>query len=116
VLTLISSAVGAGVLSFPFALRCTGWEAGLACIAGIAATEAYTLYVLSKMAQHTGASSYSALVRRGAGGELGASARMRDVIPALHACRRCCPHMNLSRPHPPPARCTACSGGAAAWP
>ncbi|KAL4440716.1 hypothetical protein ABPG77_000425 [Micractinium sp. CCAP 211/92] len=64
VLTLINSAVGAGVLSFPFALRATGWAAGLACIALIAATEAFTLYVLSRFAEHTGARSYPALVHQ----------------------------------------------------
>ena len=63
--TLISSAVGAGVLSFRYALRCTGWAAGLACIAGIAGVEAFTLYVLTKVAETTGASSYSALVSAG---------------------------------------------------
>lgn len=51
------------MLSFPFALRATGWIAGLACIALIAATEAFTLYVLSRFAEHTGARSYPALVR-----------------------------------------------------
>lgn len=61
-LTLINSAVGAGVLSFPFALRATGWAAGLACIALVAATEAYTLYVLARFAEHAGAKSYGALV------------------------------------------------------
>ena len=69
VVTLISSAVGAGVLSFPFALRCTGWAAGLACIAGIASVEAFTLYVLTKVAEQTGASSYSALVSSRGGSE-----------------------------------------------
>lgn len=62
VLTLINSAVGAGVLSFPFALSCTGWAAGLAAIAGIAAVEAFTLYVLSCFAEQTGATTYSSLV------------------------------------------------------
>ncbi|KAL4457498.1 hypothetical protein ABPG75_012363 [Micractinium tetrahymenae] len=72
VLTLINSAVGAGVLAFPFALRCMGWAAGLACIALVAATEAFTLYVLSRFAEHTGARSYSALVHQmlGPGGSL----------------------------------------------
>lgn len=64
VLTLINSAVGAGVLSFPFALRATGWAAGLACIALVAGTEAYTLYVLARFAEHAGAKSYGALVRQ----------------------------------------------------
>lgn len=64
VLTLINSAVGAGVLSFPFALRAMGWAAGLACIALIAATEAFTLFVLSRFAEHTGARSYPALVHQ----------------------------------------------------
>jgi len=63
VLTLINSAVGAGVLSFPYALRCTGWAAGLACIFCIASLEAFTLYVLSKLSEFTGSKSYSALVR-----------------------------------------------------
>ena len=36
VLALINSTVGAGVLSFPYAFRQTGWAAGLACTVAIA--------------------------------------------------------------------------------
>jgi sodium-coupled neutral amino acid transporter 7/8 len=63
VLTLINSAVGAGVLSFGFAFRCTGWAAGLLLTLFVAAVEASTLYVLSRYAERSGTKTYSALVR-----------------------------------------------------
>lgn len=62
VFTMINTAVGAGVLSFPFAFLLTGWLAGLLVTAGVAAAEAWTLYVLSRFAADTGAHSYSELV------------------------------------------------------
>ncbi|KDD73837.1 transmembrane amino acid transporter protein, partial [Helicosporidium sp. ATCC 50920] len=62
--TLINSAVGVGVLSLPYAFRCAGWAGGLFLIATIAATEAFTLYVLSRYAEFTRASSYSSMVHR----------------------------------------------------
>jgi hypothetical protein len=66
VLTLINSAVGAGVLSFGFAFRCTGWAVGLLLTFFIAAVEAFTLYVLSRYAERSGTKTYSALVRASA--------------------------------------------------
>lgn len=65
VLALISSAVGAGVLSFPYAFRSTGWLAGLIAVGAIAAAEGFTLYVVSRMAEYTKQRSYAALVGAG---------------------------------------------------
>eukprot|EP00887_Chlorella_sp_A99_P007320 scaffold2.g7320.t1 len=64
VATLLNSAIGAGVLSLPFAFQCAGWAGGLLSTVFIAAVEAFTLYVLSRYAEFTGTSSYSQLVRR----------------------------------------------------
>jgi len=54
--------VGAGILSYPLAFQCTGWLAGLCCTVLTAVVEAFTLYVLSRYAEHTRSSSYSQLV------------------------------------------------------
>jgi hypothetical protein len=62
IVTLLNCAVGAGVLSFPLAFSCTGWLAGLVTTVLVAATEAFTLYVLSRYAEHTRSSNYSELV------------------------------------------------------
>lgn len=96
VLTLINSAVGAGVLSFPFALRAMGWAAGLACIALIAATEAFTLFVLSRFAEHTGARSYPALVRP-------ARAPAARCQPSSVLCAPSCGMQRRPPARPPPA-------------
>lgn len=65
-LTLLNAAVGAGVLSFPSAFRETGWAGGLILLLVVGLVEAFTLYVLSRYAESTGARTYTALVR-GAG-------------------------------------------------
>jgi hypothetical protein len=56
-------AVGAGVLSLPFAFRCAGWAGGLVLTFSMAAAEAFTLYVLARYAESTNSNSYSSLVR-----------------------------------------------------
>lgn len=65
VLALISSAVGAGVLSFPYAFRHLGWAAALVAVAGIAVAEGFTLYVVARFAEYTKQRSYAGLVRDG---------------------------------------------------
>lgn len=60
--TMMNSAIGAGILTLPYAFRCTGWVAGLACIAAVAALMSFTLYILSRFAEHTGSKTYGALV------------------------------------------------------
>lgn len=62
-ITLLNAAVGAGVLCFPSAFRDAGWAGGLLLLVSVAATEAFTLYVLSRYAESTGARTYSSLVR-----------------------------------------------------
>lgn len=64
VATLINSSVGAGVLSFPYAFRQLGWAAGVAALVVIAGVEAFTLYVLSRYAEHARCTTYSSLVRK----------------------------------------------------
>lgn len=49
VATLCNSAVGAGVLSLPYAFRCAGLIGGLVLCFLVAAAEAFSLYVLSKV-------------------------------------------------------------------
>lgn len=65
IVTLINSCVGVGVLSLPYAFRAAGWAGGLALLAFVAFTEAFTLYVLSRYAEHTDATTYSTVVRAG---------------------------------------------------
>lgn len=65
VLTLVNSSIGAGILALPLAFSCTGWAGGLAAVAFIACTEGFTLYVLARCAESTGARTYGALVRAG---------------------------------------------------
>lgn len=70
VATLCNSAIGAGVLSLPFAFRCAGLLGGLALCLGVGAAESFSLYVLSKFAERYGAHSYGSLVRRALGRKL----------------------------------------------
>ena len=63
VLALVNTAVGAGVLAFPSAYFRTGWAAGLAMTAAVAALEALTLYQLCRLAEKTQSKSYQSLVR-----------------------------------------------------
>jgi amino acid permease len=64
---LVNAAVGAGVLSLPFAFRCAGYIGGPLILAIVAITESFTLYVLSKWAEKTNAASYGEVVLRSAG-------------------------------------------------
>ncbi|KAL6772315.1 hypothetical protein ACKKBG_A29755 [Auxenochlorella protothecoides x Auxenochlorella symbiontica] len=64
IVTLINSSVGVGVLSLPYAFRAAGWVGGLALLAFVATVEAFTLYVLSRYAEHTDAVTYAIVVRR----------------------------------------------------
>lgn len=64
VFTLLNSAVGAGVLSLPFAFREAGWAGCLLMTLAVAIIEAFTLYVLARYAEVTGSGTYSDLVRK----------------------------------------------------
>lgn len=72
------AAVGAGVLSLPFAFRAAGWAGCLLATLAVAATEAFTLYVLARYAEVTGSATYSDLVRKMLGRK--ASAAMSIVL------------------------------------
>lgn len=61
---LINTAVGAGVLSLPYAFSCAGWVGGAVVLAAVACLESFTLYVLSRWAESTGACSYGEMVHR----------------------------------------------------
>ncbi|KAL4451420.1 hypothetical protein ABPG77_009492 [Micractinium sp. CCAP 211/92] len=78
VFTLLNSAVGAGVLSLPFAFYAAGWAGGLLATATVASIEAFTLYVLARYAEVTGSATYSGLVRNMLGRK--ASAAMSVVL------------------------------------
>lgn len=58
-----AAAVGAGVLSLPFAFREAGWAGCLLMTLAVAIIEAFTLYVLARYAEVTGSGTYSDLVR-----------------------------------------------------
>lgn len=64
VFTMLNSAIGAGVLSLPFAFRAAGWAGGLLLTAAVAAVEGFTMYVLARYAEWTGSKTYSDLVRK----------------------------------------------------
>ncbi|KAL4420656.1 hypothetical protein ABPG75_010312 [Micractinium tetrahymenae] len=78
VFTLLNSAVGAGVLSLPFAFFAAGWAGGLLATIAVASIEAFTLYVLARYAEVTGSATYSDLVRKMLGRK--ASAAMSIVL------------------------------------
>lgn len=61
---LINAAVGAGVLSLPYAFRCAGWAGGILVLVSVAATESFTLYVLSRHCDVSGANTYGELIYR----------------------------------------------------
>jgi sodium-coupled neutral amino acid transporter 7/8 len=64
VATLCNSAIGAGVLSLPFAFRHSGLVGGIILCLVVGSAEAFTLYVLSKFSERYGCSTYGQLVRR----------------------------------------------------
>lgn len=70
--TLLSSAVGAGVLSLPYAFRCAGWAGGLFVVFAVAAVESFTLYVLSRYTEQSGTKTYTQLVSKHLGKAAGA--------------------------------------------
>ncbi|KAF6257139.1 transmembrane amino acid transporter protein-domain-containing protein [Scenedesmus sp. NREL 46B-D3] len=67
VFTLCNSAVGAGVLSLPYAFQCAGLVGCLVLSLCVAGLESFTMYVLAKFAERYDANSYGSLVRRALG-------------------------------------------------
>eukprot|EP00879_Flechtneria_rotunda_P015774 GHRR01016496.1.p1 GENE.GHRR01016496.1~~GHRR01016496.1.p1 ORF type:complete len:334 (+),score=80.43 GHRR01016496.1:326-1327(+) len=67
VFTLCNSAIGAGVLSLPYAFQCAGLVGCLLLCLLVSGLEAFTLYVLAKYAERYDARSYGTLVRRALG-------------------------------------------------
>lgn len=68
VFTLCNSAIGAGVLSLPYAFSCAGLVGCMLLCLVVAGLEAFTMYVLSKYAErYGGAASYGLLIRRALG-------------------------------------------------
>jgi len=70
VATLCNSAVGAGVLSLPYAFACAGLLGGLVLCLVVAAAESFSLFVISKFAERYSAHSYGSLIRRALGRKL----------------------------------------------
>lgn len=62
VANMVNTAMGAGVLAFPYAFRCTGWLAGLLLMLGVASMEYVTLVVLTQFGAHYKASNFQQLV------------------------------------------------------
>uniref|UniRef100_A0A383V4T9 Amino acid transporter transmembrane domain-containing protein n=1 Tax=Tetradesmus obliquus TaxID=3088 RepID=A0A383V4T9_TETOB len=67
VFTLCNSAIGAGVLSLPYAFQCAGLVGCLVLSLCVAGLEAFTMYVLAKFAERYDANSYGSLIRRALG-------------------------------------------------
>eukprot|EP00798_Chlamydomonas_sp_ICE-L_P026862 gene26862-4468_t len=70
--TLCNSAVGAGVLSLPYAFSHAGLIGGFVLCLAIGLVEGFTLWVLAKFSEHTGQATYSTLVKSTLGGGLSA--------------------------------------------
>lgn len=70
VFTLCNSAIGAGVLSLPFAFMRAGLVGCFLLCVVLGLAEAFTLYVLSKFAERYDAHSYGSLVRKALGKKL----------------------------------------------
>jgi sodium-coupled neutral amino acid transporter 7/8 len=64
---LVNAAVGAGVLSLPYAFQSAGWAGALLVLVVVGSLQSFTLYVLSRWAEQTGSSSYGTLVYRALG-------------------------------------------------
>ncbi|CAK0787069.1 hypothetical protein CVIRNUC_010285 [Coccomyxa viridis] len=73
VFTLCNSAIGAGVLSLPYAFRKSGLVGCFLLCIILGACEAFTMYVLSKFAERYQAPTYSGLIRKALGRKLSAS-------------------------------------------
>ncbi|MEW5314672.1 MAG: hypothetical protein WDW38_006147 [Sanguina aurantia] len=86
VFTLCNSAIGAGVLSLPFAFQSAGVLGGLLLCLIIGGMEGFTLYVLSKAAQRYEASSYNKLVRKCLGKKLGLVLASIQVVYLAGSC------------------------------
>lgn len=61
VLSMVSSACGAGVLALPYALGALGWAAGTASLVLLAVASAWSLELIEMRARDLGASSYEAV-------------------------------------------------------
>lgn len=86
VFTLCNSAIGAGVLSLPFAFKHSGLVGGVVLCVLVGAAEAFTLYVLSKFAERYQADSYGSLVRKTLGRKLMALLATIMVVYLLGSC------------------------------
>ncbi|KAG8463150.1 hypothetical protein KFE25_011147 [Diacronema lutheri] len=60
ILSLVISACGAGVLSLPFALSCTGWAAGSCTLLVFAVASAWSLELIEMRARDLGTASFEA--------------------------------------------------------
>ncbi|KAK9804447.1 hypothetical protein WJX73_002133 [Symbiochloris irregularis] len=70
---MCNSAIGAGVLSLPFAFGCAGIAGCISLCVVLGAFEGFTLYVLAKFAERYSAHTYSKLVRKALGRKLSAT-------------------------------------------
>lgn len=118
VLTLVNSSIGAGILALPLAFSCTGWAGGLAAVAFIACTEGFTLYVLARCAESTGARTYGGLVRAGGAAPTQSSWGQHPL--AWRVCLSSCPALRLAlgalHGHAMPRSSTAwCRSGQPSW-
>ncbi|KAL6764771.1 transmembrane amino acid transporter protein-domain-containing protein [Haematococcus lacustris] len=86
VFTLCNSAIGAGVLSLPYAFRHAGLVGGVVLCLTIGSAEGFTLYVLSKFAERYKADTYGQLVRRSLGRKLTALLAGIQVTYLFGAC------------------------------
>uniref|UniRef100_A0A7S3VGS3 Amino acid transporter transmembrane domain-containing protein n=1 Tax=Dunaliella tertiolecta TaxID=3047 RepID=A0A7S3VGS3_DUNTE len=90
VFMLCNSAIGAGVLSLPFAFQHAGLLGGILLCVVMAGAESFTMYVLSKFAQRHNAETYGSLVRATLGRKLTA---LLVVVMILHLFGSCLVYM-----------------------
>lgn len=64
VANMVNTAMGAGVLAFPYAFRCTGWVAGLLLMLGVSGMEYLTLFILVQLGAKYKASNFQQLVTK----------------------------------------------------
>mmetsp|Transcript_11114 Transcript_11114/g.19381 ORF Transcript_11114/g.19381 Transcript_11114/m.19381 type:complete len:510 (-) Transcript_11114:222-1751(-) len=86
VFTLCNSAIGAGVLSLPFAFQHAGLIGGALMVLIIGMAEGWTLYVLAKFAEAYNIGSFGMLVRRMLGRRLALSVAIIMVLYLWSAC------------------------------
>eukprot|EP00878_Enallax_costatus_P011109 GHUV01011602.1.p1 GENE.GHUV01011602.1~~GHUV01011602.1.p1 ORF type:complete len:461 (+),score=81.03 GHUV01011602.1:314-1696(+) len=86
VFTLCNTAIGAGVLSLPYAFECAGLVGCFILCLVVSSLESFTMYVLAKFSERYDASSYGSLIRRALGKKTAAALSAVMVIYLWGSC------------------------------